>query len=95
MTLKVIKATQVVKSGIFLFGHTYTCLAISVNIFLSKKEGTKMKDLSNKSNNTVIVEVTDKKTWETPVVIDFSVDMTKSSKASPAGSEINTNYGPS
>lgn len=54
-----------------------------------------MKDLSNKSNNTVIVEVTDKKTWETPVVIDFAIDITKSSKGSPGPSEINTNYGPS
>lgn len=54
-----------------------------------------MKNLSNKSSNKVIVEVTDKKTWETPVVIDFAIDITKSSKPSPDTVEINYNYGTS
>jgi len=37
-----------------------------------------MKNLSESSSSKVSVEATDKKTWQTPEVIDFAVDMTES-----------------
>ncbi|WP_369743451.1 hypothetical protein AB8S08_02715 [Pseudidiomarina sp. PP-1MA] len=37
-----------------------------------------MKNLCNEFNAKVSAEATDKKIWQTPEVIDFSVDMTES-----------------
>ena len=53
-----------------------------------------MKDLSNEFNTKVSAEVTDKKIWETPVVIDFAVDMTES-KAMAETIEVLASMGPS